>query len=413
MNAEIISVGDELQRGEITNTNSAYLAKKLNSLGITITSQVTVGDDPDAIVNCIQEVRNQSGLVFICGGLGPTADDVTLPAVARGLGAVLATDDQTWHHLLSIFSQRQIPVQPGNKRQAQYIGELIPNSRGLALGSWIEKGKQRFVILPGPPSEFRSMVDQEVVPRIIREFGIQKMIKTRALHFLGRPESTLMSELKPVMDTFPDIAITSYVKPTNIELRLTTVANDEAEIKLKFDQVTKMILKKEDQYYLGMGEDFNLANRVVELLKQQKLKVTGAESLTGGLFQSTICSVPGASEIFDGGFVTYAAAAKIGLLGIPDSVIKQHGVVSSDTAKAMAEHSRRKLGADIGIGFTGVAGPDSLEGQPAGTVWIGMAYKGQEPVAKQLRLAGYLGRQEIRLLSVQYGLQMILQRIGK
>jgi nicotinamide-nucleotide amidase len=257
------------------------------------------------------------------------------------------------------------------------------------------------------------MVDQEVVPRIIREYGIQKMIKTRALHFLGRPESTLMSELKPIMDTFPDVTITSYVKPTNIELRLTTVADDEAEIKLKFDQVTKMILKKEDQYYLGMGEDFNLANRVVELLKRQKLKVTGAESLTGGLFQSTICSVPGASEIFDGGFVTYAAAAKVGLLGIPDSVIKQHGVVSSATAKAMAEHSRRKLGADIGIGFTGVAGPDSLEGQPAGTVWIGMAYKDQEPVAKQLRLAGYLGRQEIRLLSVQYGLQMILQRIGK
>ena len=385
MNAEIISVGDELQRGEITNTNSAFLAKKLNSLGITVASQVTVGDDPTAIINCVRDAQERAEIIFVCGGLGPTADDVTLSAVARGVGAMVKTDDQTWHHLLGIFAQQQIPVQPENRRQAQYIGELIPNSRGLALGSWFKAAKSRVVILPGPPAEFQAMVDQEVLPRIIKEFSIQKTIKTRALHFLGRPESTLMSELKPIMKDYPNVAITSYVKPTNIE----------------------------QQYYLGMGNDFNLANEVVGLLKQQKLKITGAESLTGGLFQSTICSVPGASAIFDGGFVTYAAEAKISLLGIPASLINQNGVVSSATAQAMADYSRKKLDADFGIGFTGVAGPDELEGQPAGTVWIGLARKGQPTISKQLRLAGYLGRQEIRLLSVQYGLQMLLKELRK
>ena len=174
-----------------------------------------------------------------------------------------------------------------------------------------------------------------------------------------------------------------------------------------------MILEKEGEYYLGMGNNFSLVNKVVNLLKQQKLKITGAESLTGGLFQSTICSVPGASEIFDGGFVTYAASAKVKLLGIPSTVIEHNGVVSSATAEAMAEYSRKKLGADFGLGFTGVAGPDSLEGNPAGTVWIGLARKGEKPISKQLHLAGYLGRQEIRLLSVQYGLQMVLREIKK
>ena len=275
MNAEIISVGDELQRGEITNTNSAFLAKKLNSLGITVASQVTVGDDPTAIINCVREAQDRAEIIFICGGLGPTADDVTLSAVARGVGVMVKTDDQTWHHLLGIFAQRQIPVQPENKRQAQYIGELIPNSRGLALGSWFKTAKSRVVILPGPPAEFQAMVDREVLPRIIKEFSIQKTIKTRALHFLGRPESTLMSELKPIMKDYPNVAITSYVKPTNIELRLTIIAGAHADIKATFDRVTKAILKKEQQYYLGMGNDFNLANEVVGLLKQQKLKITG------------------------------------------------------------------------------------------------------------------------------------------
>ncbi|MBD7894932.1 competence/damage-inducible protein A [Limosilactobacillus sp. Sa3CUN2] len=413
MNAEIISVGDELQRGEITNTNSAFLTKKLNSLGIVIMSQVTIGDDPDAIISSVHGGKGQADLLFVCGGLGPTADDVTLSAVAKAVDMPVKTDIPTWQHLLSIFAQRQIDVQPENKRQAQYVGKLIPNSRGLALGSWVKLGKQRVVVLPGPPSEFQAMVEQEVIPMIIKEFNIQKTIKTRALHFLGRPESILMNDLKSVMETYPDITITSYVKPTNIELRLTGFMNKQIDIDARFDQVTKMILEKEGEYYLGMGNNFSLVNKVVNLLKQQKLKITGAESLTGGLFQSTICSVPGASEIFDGGFVTYAASAKVKLLGIPSTLIEHNGVVSSATAEAMAEYSRKKLGADFGLGFTGVAGPDSLEGNPAGTVWIGLARKGEKPISKQLHLAGYLGRQEIRLLSVQYGLQMVLREIKK
>ncbi|MBB1063078.1 competence/damage-inducible protein A [Limosilactobacillus fastidiosus] len=411
MNAEIISVGDELQRGEITNTNSAFLAKKLNSLGIIVKSQVTVGDDPDVIISSVHEGKRQADLIFVCGGLGPTADDVTLSAVAKALDMPLRTDISTWQHLLTIFVQRQIDVQPENKRQAQYVGKLIPNLRGLALGSWVRLGKQRVIILPGPPSEFQAMVEQEVIPMIIKEFNIQKTIKTRALHFLGRPESNLMNDLTPVMKAYPNVMITSYVKPTNIELRLTSFANKQADINAEFDLVTKMILEKENEYYLGMGNDFSLASKVVSLLKQQKLKITGAESLTGGLFQSTICSVPGASEIFDGGFIIYAASAKVKLLGINPTLIEHNGVVSRATAEAMAEYSRERLDADIGLGFTGVAGPDSLEGNPAGTVWLGLARKGKKPISKRLRLAGYLGRQEIRLLSVQYGLQMVLREL--
>lgn len=413
MEAEIISVGDELQRGDIVNTNAAYLAKQLNNLGISVHAQLTVGDDSPAIINSVQEAAHRVQLIFVCGGLGPTADDVTLAAVAASMEEPVKTDEPTWQHLLAIFAERQITVQPENKRQAQYIGELLPNKQGLALGSWLKRGQQRIVVLPGPPAEFKGMVEQAVIPRITKEFKVGSTIQTRALHFLGNPESTLMKELAPLAKEFLDVTITSYVKPTNIEVRLTTTADKLNDAEERFDQVTEKILEKESKFYLGEGKDFSLATKVVGLLKEQQLKITGAESLTGGLFQSTVCSVPGASEIFDGGFVTYAATAKASLLGIPSSLIEKYGVVSSETAQAMAEHSKEKLGSNIGIGFTGVAGPDSLEGQPAGTVWIGLAIDGHKTITKQLHLAGYLGRQEIRLLSVQYGLQMILQSLTK
>lgn len=413
MNAEIISVGDELQRGEIINTNAAFLAKQLNQFGILVSYQTTVGDNPQQIEESVRNALHRVKLLFVCGGLGPTTDDVTLHSVAKALNEKVKTDEETWQKLLAIFKQRQIPVQKENKRQAQYIGALIPNLKGLALGSWYQKGSKRVIILPGPPSEFQSMVLSGVLPRLKNEVGVHQVLKTRALHFLGRPESTLMKELQPVIERYPEITVTSYVKPTNIEVRLTTLAPTDEEAAKRFEMISQEILEKEQPYFIGEGSNFSLVHKVVSCLKKRHLTVTGAESLTGGLFQSTICSVPGASEVFAGGFVTYAATAKEKLLEIPAALINQHGVVSSATAQAMAEQSRQKLGADIGLSFTGVAGPDGLEGQAAGTVWLGLAIKGQPTVTKELHLAGYLGRQAIRTLSVQYGLQMILLALEK
>ncbi len=222
-----------------------------------------------------------------------------------------------------------------------------------------------------------------------------------------------MDEIEDATNDISGISITSYVQPTAIQVRLTVRDLPVIEAEEKIDQAQKAILAVEEPFFFGVGDDLTLAKVVVEQLKNRGWKLTAAESLTGGMFQSTICSVPGASTVFNGGFVTYAASAKEKLLGIPHNTIDQYGVVSSETAAAMAEGCRRKLNVEVGIGFTGVAGPDMLEGQPAGTVWIGLAMKGRPTKTVQLHLASYVGRQAIRTLSVQYGLQLMYRELKK
>jgi nicotinamide-nucleotide amidase len=415
MDAEIISVGTEIVLGQIVNTNAAYLADKLTRLDLPATYQTTVDDDPQRLVKVIKGAMKRAKLIFVCGGLGPTADDVTMPTVAKALGVHLHTDQAHWKWVKDTFKQRQIKMEPENIRQAQYPagGEPLANPVGLALGCWFEAAGRVIVVLPGPPAEFKAMVDHSLLPKLGTHFATGKQIVSRTLNFLGRPEAQLMEEIAAATKDDPQVVITSYVQPTAIQVRLTVRDLPTAEANQLIDRAQAEILAIEGPYFFGTGDDLTLAAVVVQLLKDRSWHVSGAESLTGGMFQSTICSVPGASNVFNGGFVTYAASAKEKLLEIPAALIEQNGVVSSATAAAMAEGSSRQMNAEVGIGFTGVAGPDDLEGQPAGTVWIGVAVKGQATVTKQLHLAPYIGRQAIRTLSVQYGLQMIYEALKK
>lgn len=414
MDAEIISVGTELVLGQIVNTNVAYLADQLAQLDLPSTYQTTVDDEPRRLERVINHALTRAQLIFVCGGLGPTADDITMPTVARTLGVDLQTDQQHWQWIQARFKQRQITMEPENIRQAQYPagGTPLANPVGLALGCWYELDGKVVVVLPGPPAEFKAMVDQSLLPKLRAHFQTSKQITSRTLNFLGRPESQLMDEIAAATHD-DDVVITSYVQPTAIQVRLTVHDLPRAVAEQKIDQAQAAILAVENQYFFGIGDDLTLAQVVVKQLKARQWKLTAAESLTGGLFQSTICSVPGASNVFDGGFVTYAARAKEALLGIPHATIAQAGVVSSATAAAMAEGCQQKFQTEVGIGFTGVAGPDPLEGQPAGTVWIGVAVKGHPTQTRQLHLASYIGRQAIRTLSVQYGLQMIYYQLQR
>jgi nicotinamide-nucleotide amidase len=206
--------------------------------------------------------------------------------------------------------------------------------------------------------------------------------------------------------TTKQVVVTSYVQPNEIQVRLTVHGEIESKAEDLLDHAESEIIQAVGQYYFGTGNDLSLASEVVQRLKAKHLHITAAESLTGGLFQATICSVPGASNVFDGGLVTYAPIVKENLLGVPAETIDKFGVVSAETAEAMATHSQKMLHADIGVGFTGVAGPDSLEGQPAGTVWIGIAYP-DHTESFELHLSKQLGRQNIRMQSVQRALLRI------
>lgn len=411
MRSVIISVGDELLRGETTNTNATYICQQLRSIGISINQVETVADDQTAISELVRSAQQDNDLIIVTGGLGPTADDVTLAAVASATGSQLQTSQEQWTHIKRIFQQRQVKLRPENKRQAQFIGEAVENTNGLALGSWLANQQAVTVVLPGPPVEMRAMLSHQVMPRLRDYFHLQSDLLGRSLHFLGRPESLLMTEITPLEERFPEFSVTSYVKPTDITIRV--VSHDQAVTVQRLDQLCQQIIAQERPYYLGSGDHFDLATVVVGELKRCGFKITAAESLTGGMFQSTICGVPGASNVFDGGFVTYAASAKEKLIGVPVQTVDQFGVVSAETAAAMAVGCKSHMGVDLGLGFTGVAGPDPLEGHPAGTVWLGMAWTGQQPVTKQLRLSSNYSRQQIRQLAVQYGLQMVYQQLEK
>lgn len=413
MNAEIISVGTELVLGQVVNTNVPLLAKTLAKLDIAAPYQVTIKDEHQQIEDAIEAAWRRADLIFVCGGLGPTADDVTLKSTAAALNTTLTTDQDHWQWIKQVFKRRQIKLLNENIQQARYLtgGQPLENPVGLALGSWYPTDGRVVVVLPGPPAEFKVMLEKSVEPRLVATFGSGRQIASRTMNFLGRPESTLMEEIGEATKKFSQVTVTSYVQPSRIQVRLTVPDLSAEEAERVLGETADAILKVDRPYFFGFGDDCSLVDQVVSLLKKQGKTITGAESLTGGMFQSTICSVPGASNVFNGGFVTYAAGAKEKLLGIAPEVINQHGVVSAETARAMAENSREKLDADFGLAFTGVAGPDALEGQVAGTVWLGLAIRGQQTQTKLLHLAEYSGRQEIRNLSVQYGLQMVYQQL--
>lgn len=415
MKVEIVSVGTELALGQVVNTNTAYLADQLTQLDLAVTYQTTIADNKEVMVSTIQQALNRAQLVFICGGLGPTDDDITMATVASALGTKLQLDQQHWKWIQDKFKQRQITMEPENIQQAEYLegGQPLANPVGLALGCWYQSDSQVVVVLPGPPAEFKAMVKESLLPMLKKQYSTARQITSRTLNFLGRPESLLMDEIKVATEGMDNITITSYVQPTSIQVRLTVRDLPIKVAQQLINQAQKKILRVEGPYYFGIGADLRLVDVVVAKLKKLHWKLTAAESLTGGLFQSTICSVPGASNIFDGGFVTYAAKAKEELLTIPANTIDKYGVVSAEVAKSMAQQACQQMGATVGISFTGVAGPDSLEGHPAGTVWLGLAIKGHRTLAKELHLAPYIGRQAIRQLSVQYGLQFLLTEMVK
>lgn len=415
MKAEFITVGNEIVLGQIANTNIQFLADALTRYDMTAPYQVTVSDDPQLISQAVFEAHQRSRFVCVLGGLGPTDDDKTLAATAEGLGISTTTDDQYWQQLQAeIRRQNRVPAPELVEEAAILDGaEPLANPRGEALGSWYEDPRGVVVVLPGPPVELKAMVKQSLLPKVARKFGQGHAVISRMLHFLGRPEATLMDEIKEVTGDQEGLLITSYVQPGEIQVRLTIHHADIQQAKLQLDQCEQAIIEKEKPYYFGTGEDVTLASQVVHTLTKRHLTITAAESLTGGLCQATICSVPGASNVFKGGFVTYAPALKEKLVGVPQSTIDQYGVVSSQVAAAMAQGAAEHADSNIGLGFTGVAGPDDLEGHPAGTVWLGMAFADRPVQTKMLQLPKKSSRQWIRTRAVQFGLQMVYQALQK
>lgn len=416
MKAEIIAVGTEILTGQITNTNAQFLSEEFAKLGIDVFFQTAVGDNEERLLSIIDLASKRSDLVVLCGGLGPTEDDLTKQTLAKYLGRNLIFDEQASKRLDEFFATRpQFTRTANNERQAQLIEGSTPlqNSTGLAVGGVLEVDGVTYVVLPGPPSELKPMVWDYLVPLLSSD---HKQLYSRVLRFFGIGESQLVTVLSDLIENQTDPTIAPYAKTGEVTLRLSTKADDLETAKAKLDELEHKILAKKtlnsiplENLLYGYGDDNSMARVVFDLLKQKHKTITAAESLTAGLFQSSIADFPGSSAVFNGGFVTYSIEEKAKMLQIPLKDLQEHGVVSHFTAEKMAEQSRLLTDADFGIGLTGVAGPDGLEGHPAGTVFIGIATK--EKVHSIRVVIGGRSRSDVRRIACLYAFNLVRQAL--
>ena len=386
MHAEIIAVGTEILLGQIVDTNTRLVGQVLADLGIDVYYQTVVGDNEVRMRAAIDLAAKRSDLVILTGGLGPTKDDLTKQVVAAYLGKQLVEDEAAMLKIKRHFEISQRKMTANNRLQALYIegSKPLANETGLAVGDFYqaEQGPD-FMLLPGPPSDLRPMLFKVALPLLKQAYRQDQLLSSRVLRFFGIGESQLASQLDDLIETQTNPTIAPYAKDNEVTLRLTASAKDEQEAQALLDGLESKIAKRCGQYLYGYGDDNSLAQVVMTKLIEKHLTITAAESLTGGQLQAALTSIPGASQAFMGGFVTYANYAKEKLLAIPAEVIDKHGSVSEQTAILMAEQAKQKLGADVGVSLTGVAGPDSLEGQPVGTVWIGIAYRNKAGYAQK------------------------------
>lgn len=408
MQAEIIAVGTEILLGQITNTNSTHIAQGLAELGIDSYYQTVVGDNPARLAKVIEIAAQRNDLVILSGGLGPTKDDLTKQTLAQYLNVPLVEDEAAMNVINDYFKTTGRTMTANNRIQALYPAGATPltNHNGMAVGAFYQSPDSAdFLLLPGPPREMTKMFETEAKPKLQAAYGQQSQIYSRVLRFFGIGESKLVTELQTLIDEQQAVTIAPYAKTNEVTLRLSAQADSKAAAQQALNTVEAQIKAKVGTYFYGYGDDNSLSKVVINTMIDRQLSITAAESLTAGEFQSTIGGVPGVSAIFPGGFVTYANAAKHQLVAVPQATIDQAGVVSEATAIAMADGARTQLHTDTALSFTGVAGPDELEGQPAGTVWIGLAYPEQPTTAHLYHFAG--DRQKIRERSVMAGLDLL------
>lgn len=415
MKAEIIAVGTEILTGQILNTNAQFLSEKLAEIGVDVYIQTAVGDNEARLLSVLEIARERSELVILTGGLGPTEDDLTKQTVAKFLGKNLVFDAQAQAKLDDFFAQRPDYARtPNNERQAQIIQGATPlaNETGLAVGGMIEVEGVTYVVLPGPPSELKPMVLNELLPRLMTGAKLY----SRVLRFFGIGESQLVTILADLIEQQTDPTLAPYAKTGEVTLRLSTKAKSKEEADAALNTLEEQILSRDTfegtslrELCYGYGDETSLASLVVEELKKRQISITAAESLTAGLFQASLVDFSGVSAIFKGGFVTYSLEEKAKMLDIPQAELEIHGVVSAYTAEKMAEQAREKTASDIGISLTGVAGPESLEGHPAGTVFIGLSQaSGTEVIRVNI---GGRSRADVRKIAVMHAFNLVLKAL--
>ena len=409
MTAEIITIGDELLIGQVINTNQAFIAEELNSIGVSVERMTTVGDDENGILVAFEAAWNRCDVIIVTGGLGPTHDDITKKAVCKFFGSDLVSDPGLRRHIEALLQRRNVPWGPTAEEQTLVPrkARVIPNPIGTAAGMFFEEGKRSFVVLPGVPYEMREMMVQSVRPMLSRRQG-ETAIVHRTLRTTGISESLLMQQLGDLGTLLDGAKLAFLPAPTGVRLRITVNGSSSADAAARAGVVEQRLREKIERHIYGVGGE-ELEEVLGRILTERKLTLSVAESCTGGLITSRITDVSGSSLYFERGVVAYSNRCKVDLLGVPAELIEKHGAVSKEVAVAMAAGVRRMAGTAIGLSTTGVAGPTGgTPEKPVGLVWVGYA---DERGAMAVKFNFGDQRKQVKERAAQAALELVRRRL--
>ena len=410
MVVELVSVGTELLLGNIVNTNARYLSEKCAMLGLSVYYQTTVGDNEERLAEVIKTALNRSDIVILNGGLGPTEDDLTKETCAKVMGLPLVKDKHTEDRLKEYYKERKKEDLPESNWKQAVIPEgavVFDNGNGTAPGLVVEKDGKTVILVPGPPNELYPMMEKQICPYLQKKN--EEIILSQMVKICGFGESKVEEMIIDLIDKQTNPTLATYAKQGEVHLRVTARAATEEEAKKLLKPMVKEIKKRFGEAVYTTDEKETLTDVVVKLLKKHELTVTTAESCTGGLLAGTLVGVPGVSEVFREGFVTYSNKAKRKLLDVSKSTLKKYGAVSAQTAKEMAKGGVFATDADICVAITGLAGPDGATPEhPIGLVYIA-CYMNDKVHVEEFRFKG--DRQKIRERSVIQALDVLRRSI--
>jgi len=377
MKAAIVTIGDEILIGQIVDTNSSYIAKALDKIGIATHEMLSISDDKQHILDIFHSLQNKVNVVIVTGGLGPTKDDITKKTFCDYFEDTLVENEAVLVHVKSIIEGiYKRPITQMNRDQALVPtkAKVLFNQAGTAPGMWMEKENTVFISLPGVPYEMKYLIDNEVIPNLVQKYERPYIVHQTIMTY-GRGESLIAEQIEEWENNLPDFIKLAYLpSPGKVRLRLTARGNDEILLKEEIKrQVEKLDLLIHD-IIVGYNEDEPIEVVLGRLLAEKKLTISTAESCTGGKIAATLSAVPGASNYFKGSVVSYATQAKIDVLEIDENLIAKHGVVSAEVASEMVKSVQKLMNSDYAIATTGNAGPTKGdEDAELGTVFIGIA----------------------------------------
>lgn len=409
MRAEVIAVGSELLLGQITNTNARFISAYLADIGVDVHYQTVVGDNPSRLEEAIRIAESRADLVVFSGGLGPTKDDLTKETIAKHVGTELELNKDALISIKAYFERTGRVMTENNRKQALVVSgsTVLENKFGMAPGMVVEVKDKMYILVPGPPHEMEPMFRDEAIPYLQKNSNNAEVIVSTVVKFYGVGEAELEYKVQDLLDAQTNPTIAPLASKDAVTLRLTAKASTTEAAHRLIEPVLFQLHEQVGEYIYGLNED-TLSSKAASLLTKAGLTIAAAESLTAGLFTSLLAEEPGISASLIGGMTVYNKKAKIEQLGLDERLLTSQGIVSAACAEALAEKIQERFQTDIGVGLTGAAGPDTHDGEPAGTVWIGLKMK-EQTRSYQLRLSG--SRNANRLRAANFALYYLIREL--